>query len=753
MHSIGILVCVILVFFLGASSHLVDDENDDEIANTWYAFQKILSNPSSFVGSESIQLASLLDDPRFFRIPIHGKPILHQILNIYWMTRDNKVKQSIVDLLLMCIRKGADPDEIAVGEPDALTKSILIRELRVSAALTMNSESAVYADGKKYWELFSLPCNPTPLTKLLLHANTIAYRRYVKSHGNQQTFVKQDMVSSELEKGLRKLLSSAFLDGQSPVVKIQDLDVMSSSYDSMIVRISNTTANHVLTGHNSLDASREAEPLPQSDIHSEVSLAEVTESVGDAVSIVQDAMLLHRKSSPLAVATALSVVISKGRNSLHMLATAGSVSLIKKLLSYFQSHLQSDKMSESKTVLRSAFDQIDYRGLTALSYSWYRYGAHSTQYRTLRILAELVDANEFMPDGVNLISKVDTKVAIVAIDGSNTALSRNITTMNNNNIDDNTDTTNLDQQSMSQAQALHSGGWDPSSLPSNLIGDTSMCDIEENWDGIPTATEFFMKYVRLGKPVIFRGAALGSRIRDAFQKESFLTRYGSQRTSASAIPYANSFGFSTEALSLTEAANSKSMYIRSNNHEDGSINGTTVDNSQYMEMNEAPQYVFTVSSNQFKSMLDKDAPAPSFLQFKSGSAFAELDLSEGSVAVQFYLGPAGSGAPVHFHGHAVNTLAYGEKKWFLFAPANAFYSTAPAFDFVTKDPRANIHSTQTKSTTSTNADPKPQPLAMHCTQHAGDMIYVPTLWGHATINVKQSIGVAHEFSIESFCME
>ena len=42
---------------------------------------------------------------------------------------------------------------------------------------------------------------------------------------------------------------------------------------------------------------------------------------------------------------------------------------------------------------------------------------------------------------------------------------------------------------------------------------------------------------------------------------------------------------------------------------------------------------------------------------------------------------------------------------------------------------------------------------LHCTQYSGDVMYVPTLWGHATLNVRQSIGVAHEFSVEPFCME
>jgi len=43
--------------------------------------------------------------------------------------------------------------------------------------------------------------------------------------------------------------------------------------------------------------------------------------------------------------------------------------------------------------------------------------------------------------------------------------------------------------------------------------------------------------------------------------------------------------------------------------------------------------------------------------------------------------------------------------------------------------------------------------ALTCTQQAGDIMFVPTLWAHATLNIKQSIGVAHEFSVESFCME
>ena len=40
---------------------------------------------------------------------------------------------------------------------------------------------------------------------------------------------------------------------------------------------------------------------------------------------------------------------------------------------------------------------------------------------------------------------------------------------------------------------------------------------------------------------------------------------------------------------------------------------------------------------------------------------------------------------------------------------------------------------------------------LQCTQQAGDVLYVPSLWAHATLNIKQSIGIAHEVTFESTC--
>ncbi len=77
------------------------------------------------------------------------------------------------------------------------------------------------------------------------------------------------------------------------------------------------------------------------------------------------------------------------------------------------------------------------------------------------------------------------------------------------------------------------------------------------------------------------------------------------------------------------------------------------------------------------------------------------------------------------------------QEWLLYPPVSAFYSTKPSQDLFR----------------SASADAVDESGAIRVTQRAGDVLYVPPLWGHATLNTAQRIGVAHEFSVESFCME
>ena len=131
-----------------------------------------------------------------------------------------------------------------------------------------------------------------------------------------------------------------------------------------------------------------------------------------------------------------------------------------------------------------------------------------------------------------------------------------------------------------------------------------------------------------------------------------------------------------------------------------------------------------------------DTADPLRADFDATPALFGADFAELNPRPQFYLGPAGSGAPLHWHVDAVNLLAHGRKRWFLAPPAAAAFSTAPAgawFDNLVNSPPADA-----------SAAP------FECVQEAGDALYVPTNWGHATLNVEESIGIAHEFHVHGY---
>ncbi len=94
----------------------------------------------------------------------------------------------------------------------------------------------------------------------------------------------------------------------------------------------------------------------------------------------------------------------------------------------------------------------------------------------------------------------------------------------------------------------------------------------------------------------------------------------------------------------------------------------------------------------------------------------------------------------------MNVLAYGAKRWELFPPARAHYAKTAAADrwFQGEAGGSSIMAAGSGAGLGT-------PLV--CTQRAGDLLFVPSQWGHGTINERQSIGVAYEFSLEAFCME
>lgn len=114
--------------------------------------------------------------------------------------------------------------------------------------------------------------------------------------------------------------------------------------------------------------------------------------------------------------------------------------------------------------------------------------------------------------------------------------------------------------------------------------------------------------------------------------------------------------------------------------------------------------------------------------FDDPQRFASWDLRES--ANQVFLGATNTGLSWHQHSQAYNVAMYGARHWFLAAPHNTMNQVQSTFDWL-REWQA----------------PPPEERderVMRCEQRAGDLIYVPQQWWHATLNVQESVGFAQQ---------
>ena len=96
-----------------------------------------------------------------------------------------------------------------------------------------------------------------------------------------------------------------------------------------------------------------------------------------------------------------------------------------------------------------------------------------------------------------------------------------------------------------------------------------------------------------------------------------------------------------------------------------------------------------------------------------------------------YVGANGSGNPCHYHQQTWNALVAGRKLWTLHPPNATFYS--------------ELHPRRWLGKAARHADASGG--ALQCEQRPGDVLFVPKLWGHCTLNLGETVGVATPFSL------
>ena len=101
------------------------------------------------------------------------------------------------------------------------------------------------------------------------------------------------------------------------------------------------------------------------------------------------------------------------------------------------------------------------------------------------------------------------------------------------------------------------------------------------------------------------------------------------------------------------------------------------------------------------------------------------------------LGRSGSGLPFHSHGQSWLELLQGHKLWLLHPPGPLPEVSQPWVPESEQLPLADWLATRLR-----RADPAP----IVCLQRAGDLLYLPAAWHHATFNIGETVAIAGQFN-------
>jgi hypothetical protein len=252
----------------------------------------------------------------------------------------------------------------------------------------------------------------------------------------------------------------------------------------------------------------------------------------------------------------------------------------------------------------------------------------------------------------------------------------------------------------------HDGGW-ATEAGSESDGDAAACDIDEIWEMPSSSADFFKHYASVGRPVVLRGVARNWAFRKGLlTKEALLASHGDERWRVARVPYASMVGMPESMQTLREFVEREMMGVHK-----AAAHGASPSRPNYIFQNTADPRLMSIADELLRSEIAKVA------------AWTRPQ------RLQFFLGPGNSGAPLHSHTDAVNALAFGAKRWWLQPPDRAEFHTAPAYEWSTEHLQAY------------SAADRP----LECTQRAGDLVYVPRSWAHATLNLRASVGFAVEF--------
>eukprot|EP01065_Artemidia_motanka_P021012 TRINITY_DN25050_c0_g1_i1.p1 TRINITY_DN25050_c0_g1~~TRINITY_DN25050_c0_g1_i1.p1 ORF type:complete len:525 (+),score=164.60 TRINITY_DN25050_c0_g1_i1:48-1577(+) len=251
------------------------------------------------------------------------------------------------------------------------------------------------------------------------------------------------------------------------------------------------------------------------------------------------------------------------------------------------------------------------------------------------------------------------------------------------------------------------GGWGDVPPPTD-----AHCDIDRRTALSPT--EFHSEYFLRGRPVLLRGEIPLSE-RCALQK-SALQRAGElhkpRRCGTSAYPALTRQRLCEQSFTLQSMRHGAKC--------SGGVSPTCT----------AP--ALTATWHAHNTTLPYSLLSSRFLEQNVPPVPPLSGWWRGTSRFQFFMGDTGSGAALHFHRDAYNAVFFGEKDWFIAPPVGAGLSGVPT---------ARWHASA--SLPGMPAGP------YRCTQRAGDVVVLPSHWGHATLNRGMTLSTGNLYCAEA----
>lgn len=146
--------------------------------------------------------------------------------------------------------------------------------------------------------------------------------------------------------------------------------------------------------------------------------------------------------------------------------------------------------------------------------------------------------------------------------------------------------------------------------------------------------------------------------------------------------------------------------------------------------------------------------------FTVPTMFADWDTPEGEAAHSLWhmlsLGPSRAGLPFHNHGKTWIAVVHGSKYWFIYPPGTGpprsvdllFSPTHSTLDWLQGSYPKILQQTQAKAPTGGAEGRYAGYRPLECLQRAGDVMFLPSMWTHATLNIGDTIAIGGQQYLE-----